>query len=216
MIDFSFLNDPVVKMFITGVFLAGYGYITRTSEKDFSLTAFLSTVLTGVLVVVALLSSGVTVITEAPFVLQMGLFVSVTYAIQRALDNLFLRFSKKPAVQAFVARPQGTTDATIRFSIQYLGSRITPVDVMFTALTDGITRWNFGDGGFGYFDQIGQKTIIHRYLKDGTFQVRAFVGSVMSEPQEVTILSAPGPEPKPVKENWLSIFIRLVRAFLHI
>ena len=106
-----------------------------------------------------------------------------------------------------------TTDSSIRFKVEYLTNRIVPCSVMFTAVSDGINKWSYGDGVFGEFDKPGQVAIFHIYKKAGTFQARAFIGAVMSEPMEVTILGiAPGPEPQPVKQSWLQIRISWIRG----
>lgn len=113
-----------------------------------------------------------------------------------------------------------TTDSSIRFKVEYLTDRVAPCSVMFTAISDGITKWDYGDGSFGKYDNPGQVAITHTYKKAGTFQVRAFVGALMSEPQEVTILPGtpiPDPEPDPVhKESFFEAFIRIIKSLLHI
>jgi len=104
-----------------------------------------------------------------------------------------------------------TTDSNIRFKVEYVTDRVVPCSVIFTAISDGINKWSYGDGVFASFDTPGQKTIVHTYKIPGTFQVRAFIGAVMSEPMEVVILgTAPDPVPQPVKENWLQILINWI------
>ena len=104
-----------------------------------------------------------------------------------------------------------TTDSNIRFKVEYVTDRVVPCSVIFTAISDGINKWSYGDGIFGSFDKPGQVAIIHIYKKAGTFQARAFVNAVMSEPMEVTILGiAPGPEPQPVKQSWLQILVNWI------
>ena len=101
-----------------------------------------------------------------------------------------------------------TTDSNIRFKVEYLIDRVAPCSVIFTAISDGINKWSYGDGVFGEFDKPGQVAIFHIYKKAGTFQARAFVNAVMSEPMEVTILgSTPDPVPQPVKKSRLEILL---------
>ena len=187
-------------------------FFKNTPMEKFDKIKFSATVITALVIVYVLLSQGIP-INEASVGMQLVAYGFLTVLIENILNAIFRKASPVPAVQAFMVKPQGTTDPAIKFSLQYLGSRITPCDVMFTAISEGITKWSYGDGVFASFDTPGQKTIVHTYKIPGTFQVRAFIGAVMSEPMEVTILGiAPGPEPQPVKQSWLQIRISWIRG----
>jgi len=197
---------PYIYAILAGLVYAAFGYLSKTAQQDFDWKKFVSTLATSLVVVVVLLQSG-QAITQAGVEAQMTAYFMLTVIFQKILDAVFRKVETRALTQR-ARPPQGTTDPAIKFSIQYLGSRITPCDVMFTALTDGITKWSYGDGVFASFDTPGQKTILHTYKIPGTFQIRAFIGWVMSEPMEVTILGiAPNPEPQPVKKSWLEILI---------
>ena len=201
---------PYLNALLMGLIWSIYGYFTSTTATTFKVIKLAATLVTSAFTVTLLYMAGVP-IDKATFEQQMVLFGFVTIAAERLFTKIADYFDKKPAVQAFMVQPQGTTDPAIKFSIQYLGSRITPCDVMFTAISEGITKWSYGDGVFASFDTPGQKTIVHTYKIPGTFQVRAFIGAVMSEPMEVTILGiAPGPEPQPVKQSWLQILVNWI------
>ena len=196
---------PYLNALLMGLIWSIYGYFTSTTATTFKVIKLAATLVTSAFTVTLLYMAGVP-IDKATFEQQMVLFGFVTIAAERLFTKIADYFDKKPAVQTFL---QGTTDPAIKFSLQYLGSRITPCDVMFTAISEGITKWSYGDGVFASFDTPGQKTIVHTYKIPGTFQVRAFVGAVMSEPMEVTILGStpPGPGPQPVKKSWLAILL---------
>ena len=208
MVDFT-PYMPYIYAILAGLVYAAFGYLSKTAQQDFDWKKFVSTLATSLVVVVVLLQSG-QAITQAGVEAQMTAYFMLTVIFQKILDAVFRKLETR-AQSKRALPPQGTTDSAIKFSIQYLGSRITPCDVMFTAIAEGITKWSYGDGVFAAFDTPGQKTIIHRYKTAGTFQARAFIGAVMSEPMEVTILgSTPGPQP--VKQSWLQILVNWIMA----
>lgn len=84
------------------------------------------------------------------------------------------------------------------FLVHYLDKGYAPAKVEFAEITGDIAVWNYGDGRFGYYDEPGQKTIVHTYLKNGTYVVFARSKSgEYSDGISVVIKDPNAPEPKP-------------------
>ena len=209
--DFTWLNDPIVKMFLTGIFVSGFGYLTsQAADKKFSLKMLAATVVTSVFVVFVLLESGATVITEADIVAQMVVFGAVTLAVYRFFDYVAFRIFGIPQVQMFIvkrSRLQGVMNPLIKFTATPRDG-VAPLTVTVKDTSDLVKYWSFGDA---YVNAVPREAYAHIYQKAGVYQIRGHAsGTEFSDAITITVIA---PKPEPVKKNFLEILWIIIKAF---
>jgi len=194
---------PFIYALITGIAWATYGWITSTSNNDFSKIKYLSTVCTSLLVVTVMWEAQIP-LDQVSFEQQMITYAAFTVGLERLFNKILDYFSKKPIPAQ--ARPQGVMNPAITFTAAPITGK-APLAVLFTDTSGLITYWLFGDNTIGNWDFPGQTALIHDYKTAGTFTVYGMQNSsTMSNPMTITVTGAPIPPPV-VKKSWLELLI---------
>ena len=205
---------PFIYALLTGIAWAIYGWLTSTSNGDFSKIKFASTVLTSLLVVTIMWESGIP-LTQAGWQEQMIAYAAFTVGLERLIQKVVDYFNKKPSVQAFVCKASGGV-TPVEFTLTPMNPQVGDL-VKFRDLQENVTLLSWGDGTLWKWDTGDEKWVAtHQYKKAGTYTVTASTAdkSYMDMPITVSGIS-PDPVPVPVtKKSWLEILIDWIAALI--
>lgn len=99
------------------------------------------------------------------------------------------------------------------FTVKFLDDGVAPSAILFTDMIGNVTRWDFGDGVLGTWDEPKQRTITHVYKKAGTYAARAIADREESDPYLLIIKGTPVP-PVPETLSWWQRLINWLISLL--